>query len=94
MWMVQYDSRADLSSDTRNAASTQTKDEKGAPNPDWERHESQFQAARDAASQLVDAIPDGPGGVRITLSGGPDQVGVSIAQVATKREVKAGEVKA
>lgn len=88
MWMVQYDGRADLSNDTRNAASTQTKDEKGEPSPDWERHESQFQAAHDAAVALVSAVPDGPGGVRVTLSGGPDQVGVSIAQVATKQEPK------
>lgn len=88
MWMVQYDSRADLSSDTRNAASTQVKDEKGVANPDWDRHESQFQAARDAASTLVSAVPDGPNGVRITLSGGPDQVGVSIAQLANPPKPK------
>jgi len=83
MWTTQYESRADFAADTRNAASTKATDEKGAANPDWEKHKSQFEAAHDAAEQLLSsgAVSDGPHGVRITLSGGPNQVGVSIAQL-------------
>ena len=81
MWTTQYESEADFDADQRNVGSTQ-RDEKGE---EWtQEFEAQWQAARSAADRILSAaaVPAGVNGLRITLSGGPDQVGVSIAQKA------------